>query len=80
MTPYNIPAPNNPPTVIVGGPYNVDEGNSIDVSASGSDLDGWDNLGFLQQLGVIPPLGPPAKEIETGSVSLDSWLAMALIR
>jgi hypothetical protein len=44
FTPYSLtiasPAGNQPPTVSAGGPYAVDEGGSVQLTASGSDPEG----------------------------------------
>jgi len=56
---FNVSVVNHPPTLSAGGPYSVNEGGSIVLTASGSDLDGvslayaWDldNHGSFETAG-----------------------------
>ena len=67
-----------PPTGVEGSL----KGISIHRIADGRIAETWitsDQLGMMQQLGVIPPIGPPVEPVEvveTGSASLESWLAI----
>ncbi len=61
---------NDPPTVHAGGPYTVDEGASIPVSATGSDVDG-DLLEYAWDLDHDGSFETPGQTVTFSAAMLD---------
>lgn len=61
---------NNPPTANAGGPYSVDEGGSVTVTASGSDPDG-DPLTYAWDLDNDGTFETPGQSVTFSAAELD---------
>ena len=62
--------PNAPPTVDAGGPYNVNEGSSVTLSATGSDPNG-DSLTYAWDLDNNSSFETPGQSVAFSAVLLD---------
>lgn len=56
---FNVQAGNEPPSVDVGGPYVVDEGQDVVLDATAEDPDGVDPTTGLWDIGGVLPPPPP---------------------
>ncbi|MBI1924418.1 PD40 domain-containing protein [Candidatus Poribacteria bacterium] len=61
---------NRPPVADAGGPYNVDEGGSVEVTASGSDPDG-DPITFAWDLDNDGSFEAPGQSVTFSAAGLD---------
>ncbi|MBI4550635.1 MAG: PKD domain-containing protein, partial [Candidatus Latescibacteria bacterium] len=62
---------NQQPVANAGGPYNVDEGGSVSVTASGSDPDAGDVLTFAWDLDNNGSFETPGQSVTFSAVGLD---------
>lgn len=61
---------NKPPTVVAGGPYNTDEGGSVEVTATGSDPDG-DALTYAWDLDNYSSFETPGQSVTFSAEELE---------
>jgi predicted extracellular nuclease len=69
---------NGAPTVNAGGPYNVSEGDSVAVSAAGSDLDG-DPLTYAWDLDYNGTFETPGQSVTFSAAALDGPSARTIV-
>ncbi len=67
---FTIQAPNGPPDVTTSGPYTVDEGGSVIVSAAGSDPDG-DPISYAWDLDNNGSYETPGQSVTFSAAVLD---------
>lgn len=69
--PFTINPPNQPPTVQAGGPYTVDEGGAVTLTANGSDPDPGDTLTYAWDLDNNGSYETPGQSVTFSAAGLD---------